>query len=69
VAYKRVGMGDPSLCPAGQIYNTFYQSCVNNCPSGQAYNAQGICQGPDQTNTYLTLGGVALLAYLLFVKD
>jgi hypothetical protein len=62
-------MGDPTLCSPGQQYNSFYQSCVNNCPAGQQYNAQGICQGPDNTTTYLMLGGVGLLAYLLFVRD
>jgi hypothetical protein len=76
---QRYGMGDSmpdgTPCPAGTVYNTFYESCVTACPKGQAYDAQGICKAvPPQSTvagiptTYLMVGAVALLGIALFKK-
>ena len=32
-----------SNCDDGQVWNDFYESCVNTCPSGQSYDRDGIC--------------------------
>ena len=30
-------------CDDGQIWNAFYESCVDACPPNQAYDDRGIC--------------------------
>jgi hypothetical protein len=30
-------------CDDGQIWNAFYESCVDTCPPNQAYDDRGIC--------------------------
>ena len=45
------GLGDTAIkpdgtsCDSGQVYNAFYDSCVDACPAGQSYNTEGVCTG------------------------
>lgn len=75
-------MPDGTPCPAGTIYNSFYDSCVNPCPRGQGYNDQGICTSSTTVGSgsvinqvassvpggmaTLVVGAVALGAWLAF---
>jgi len=32
-----------ATCDDGQVWNAFYESCVDACPPNQAYDDRGIC--------------------------
>ncbi len=52
------GLAAATSCSPPQIYNPFYDSCVNPCPAGQAYDDKGICVASSQSTSLSAIWGM-----------